>query len=153
MTTPAERIVEVNRLLTIFNMGCNISQEQKGPATMCEECTADVLRRVTNVIQGRRQDKPRSHPHGGVINRLLPFVRKLSPFGRSEHSVQQTQWFMECPKCRSQKIFTVLPGEKIVCRCGSQMFHVGGVISGKPPANLIGETVIPSPPFNPSGLS
>lgn len=55
--TPAERITEINRLLAIFNKGCGNTAVPPTPATDCEECTADILRRIQNVAAGRPHDE------------------------------------------------------------------------------------------------
>lgn len=50
--TPAERITEINRILEIFKKGCGNTCVPPAPATACEECTEDVLRRIQNVALG-----------------------------------------------------------------------------------------------------
>lgn len=65
--TPAERITEINRLLAIFNKGCSITAVPPAPATDCEECTADILRRIQNVAAGRPHDEGADEPSAALV--------------------------------------------------------------------------------------
>lgn len=56
MSSAAERITEINRILAIFNKGCGNTIVPAGPATECEECTKDVLERITRVALGMSHD-------------------------------------------------------------------------------------------------
>lgn len=63
--TPAEKIAEINRLLGIFNQGCSNTCVPPAPATECEECTADVLRRIEAVL--RDEPPPREAVPGDIF--------------------------------------------------------------------------------------